>query len=267
MTDAEGRAIDLNLDAGEGVLDPRQEAELFTLVSSVNVACGFHAGDPYEMRRVVASARRHGVAVGAHPSLPDRSGFGRRVVGVSPEEVEADVAYQVGALAALCALVEARLHHVKPHGALYHLAAERAEVARAVVAAIARAAPAAVVYAPPASALEREARRARLVVAREGFADRGYDGTGRLLPRGHPAALLSPAEAAAQAVLLAGGRVRAADGYVSVPCETICVHGDTPSALDVARRVRGALEGAGVRVTPPLRSPRGAARPRPDATP
>ncbi len=257
--DADGRTIppvdrvDLNLDAGEGVADPHLEDELISLVSSVNVACGFHAGDPYGIRRVVESAHRRGVAVGAHPSLPDRSGFGRRFLRVTPTEVEADVAYQVGALAALCALVGGRLHHVKPHGALYHLAAQDASLARAVAAAVARTAPDALVYAPPASALEREARAAGLAVAREGFTDRGYDRRGRLLPRGHPGALLTPEEAAAQALLLARGRVRVAGGdELALACETLCLHGDTPGAVEVARQVRASLEAAGVRVAPPL---------------
>ncbi len=235
--------IDLNCDAGEGFgpYEAGADQHVIPCVTSVSIACGFHAGDPLAMERTVRLAREHGVAVGAHPGFPDRAGFGRRWLGISPREAEADVIYQVGALMGFCLAAGVRLQHVKPHGALYHQAAGDRELARAVVRAVKALDPALIIFAPAGSALHEEAERAGLRVAREAFADRGYDASGRLLPRGHPGALLAGEAAAAQAVRLALGG----------GADTLCLHSDTPGAAETARAVRDALLASGVSLRPP----------------
>ncbi len=243
-----GLTIDLNADVGEG--DAAAEEALLALVTSANVACGFHAGDPSIMARVAAMACERGVAVGAHPAFPDREGFGRRVVDLSPAQVEADVAYQVGALLGICRAARVPLRHVKPHGALYHRAAGDPVLARAVVRAVAAVDRNLALFVPPRSALEREGERAGLRVAREGFADRCYRHDGSLVPRHERGALIEdPEEAARQAVRLVTEGLRAG-GAGAVPLDTICLHGDTPRALAIARSVRRALESAGVVLRP-----------------
>jgi len=233
------RAIDLNCDAGEGC---GPEAELVAWVTSVNVACGLHAGDPVTARRTVELAAAAGVAVGAHPGFPDREGFGRRALALAPREVADLVAYQVGALWGICRAAGVRLCHVKPHGALYHLAARDDGVAEAVVGAVRAVDPSLLVVAPPGSALVAAAARAGLRAVREGFADRAYAPDGSLLPRHEPGAVIaSPGQAAEQACRLAR----------SGAVDTLCVHGDHPHAAAVARAVRTALEAAGFAVRAP----------------
>jgi UPF0271 protein len=223
-------AVELNMDVGEL---PDEPAELVIAADMVNVACGGHAGDAGSMARVLERARRAGTRVGAHPSYVDRAGFGRVEQVVDPATLRAQIEAQCGALAACARAFGVPVVHVKPHGALYHAAAARPEVAEAVVAgAVAALGPVAVV-GPPAGALADAAARRGLVYLREGFADRGLRPDGGLVPRGLPGALLDdPAAAAAQALRLA-----AAGGV-----DTVCVHGDGPNALAIARAVRAALD-------------------------
>jgi 5-oxoprolinase (ATP-hydrolysing) subunit A len=235
--------VDLNADVGEGfgAYTAGDDAALLPFVTSVSVACGLHAGDPIHMERAVGLAARAGVAVGAHPGYPDVRGFGRRAMNLSPEEIEADVLYQVGALIGFVRSHRLTLAHVKPHGALYHRAASEEGAAQAVARACARAGAPILVGPIGAEILRRAATSHGLRYAAEGFADRRYDAAGGLLPRTDPRALLGdPEDAGDQAVRLA--REGAA--------ETLCLHGDTPGAAAVARAVRAALEKAGVTLAP-----------------
>jgi UPF0271 protein len=247
-------SIDLNADVGESFGAWRMGADdaLLPFVSSVNVACGFHAGDPSVIDRTVAAAVRAGVAVGAHPSYPDLRGFGRREMRLPAAEVEADVVYQVGALAAFARAHGAPLAHVKPHGALYNQAAEDGELARAIARGVARVSgELRLVGLAGSSALREAAAAAGLRFAAEAFVDRAYDAEGQLVARSLPGAVVSdPAAAAGAAVRLARDRVAVTpDGReVAVAADTLCLHGDNPRALELARAVREALEGAGVSV-------------------
>ncbi len=232
-------AIDLNADLGEGMGD---DDALLGLVTSANVACGFHAGDARSMRDTVRAAARHGVAVGAHPSYPDRAGFGREPQRLPLDDVHADVVYQVGALLALCRAEGVALVHVKPHGALYNQAAQDPELSLAIARAVRSVSADLVLVGLAASeAMRRAADSAGLRFAAEAFADRRYAADGTLVPRSVPGAVLDdPAAVAAQAVELArAGRA-----------DTLCLHGDTPGALANARAVRAALAQAGVDVRP-----------------
>jgi UPF0271 protein len=245
--------VDLNADVGEsfGPWTLGDDAGLIPLVTSVNVACGFHAGDPGVMRATVALARVHGVAVGAHPGFADLAGFGRRELPVTPREVEELVAYQIGALAAIAAIEGVALQHVKPHGALYTMAARDRLLAGAIARAIAAVDRSLILVGLHGSQLVGAAERAGLPAVSEVFADREYRPDGSLLPRGEPGALIHDPEAvAARAVaMVRQGVVQAVDGTpVPVRAETICVHGDTPGAVDLARRLRQALANAGVDV-------------------
>ena len=240
----DGPHIDLNADVGEGfgAWAMGADADLLALVTSVNVACGFHAGDPAVMDRTVAAAARAGVALGAHPGYPDLRGFGRRPMAVPPEEVETDVLYQVGALIAFARSHGARVVHVKPHGALYNQAARDERLARAVARGAARAGPDLILVGLASSVVMRRAAEAEgLRFAAEGFADRAYEEDGSLRPRTMPEAVITdPRAAALQAVAIAR------DGEV----DTLCLHGDNPSALANARAVRAALEAAGLALRP-----------------
>src|SRR5690348_5706792 len=188
--------IDLNSDLGEGfgAYKLGHDAEIMQIVSSANDACGFHAGDPRTMRASVRVAREHGVGVGAHPSFPDRVGFGRRVLHADADEITTDVLYQIGALAAFCRAEGLALQHVKPHGALYNVAARDAGVAEAVVSAVAAFDAALYLFAPPHSALAEAAERGHVPVAREIFADRAYERDGSLTPRTLPGAVITETE-------------------------------------------------------------------------
>lgn len=248
-------AIDLNADVGEGfgAWPPAADEQLIPLVSSANVACGFHASDPGLMRRTVRLAKAHGVAVGAHPSFPDRVGFGRRMLAASPREIEDDVVYQVGALLGCCRAEGVPLVHVKPHGALYAAASRDPAVARAIVAGVRGVDPSLWLVCLAGSVLAREGRAGGVRCVEEAFADRGYAPDGTLLPRGTPGALVTDPAAVAERVsrLAREGIVRAADGTeLRVGAGTICVHGDTPGAVDVARAIRARLDRDGVAVRP-----------------
>lgn len=228
------------------------DAELLALVTSANVACGFHGGDPMVMDRTVALAVRHRLAIGAHPGHYDLRGFGRRPLAVPPDEIERDVLYQVGALSAFARSHGAELAHVKPHGALYNQAATDREVAEAVARGVARAGRELVLVGLASTGvMAAAAARVGLRFAAEGFADRRYTADGTLQPRDIAGSVIEdPAAAAAQAVAIArDGRVTAADGRtVEVHAETLCLHGDNPAAVANARAVRQALEAAGIPV-------------------
>ncbi|KIX84557.1 LamB/YcsF family protein [Thermus filiformis] len=245
--------IDLNADAGEsyGVYTYGHDEALFPLVTSVNLACGFHAGSPTRIREAVARAKAHRVAVGAHPGFPDLMGFGRREMALSPEEVYADVLYQIGALHAFLRAEGLPLHHVKPHGALYLKACRDRETARAIAQAVRAFDPGVPLVVLPGTVYEEEARQAGLRVVLEAFPERAYLKSGQLAPRSMPGSWITdPEEAARRALrMVLEGRVEALDGgEVEVRAETLCIHGDNPRAPEVARAVRRALEEAGVEV-------------------
>jgi 5-oxoprolinase (ATP-hydrolysing) subunit A len=246
--------IDLNADVGESFGPWRMGADelLMPWVSSVNVACGFHAGDPSVMDRTVALAARAGVAVGAHPGHADLRGFGRRAIPADPEEVERDVLYQVGALMAFTRAHGVPLAHVKPHGALYNQAAVDERVARAVARGVARAGSSLVLVGLATTTVMRQAAEAEgLRFAAEAFADRRYARDGTLVPRGRPGAVIEePAEAGAQALRIArDGVVTAEDGSeIALRADTLCLHGDHPRAAENARATRHLLEAAGLTV-------------------
>ena len=244
--------IDLNVDAGEsfGAWRMGDDAAMFASVTSVNVACGYHAGDPATMAATVALAARSGVAIGAHPSYPDLAGFGRRSMQMSGADLQWALVYQVGALDAIARANGARLAHVKPHGALYNDAGVDAGVATAIVTAM-RKLPGLRLFVLSGSVLENAAREAGLAVAAEGFCDRAYDARGRLEPRSKSGSVIDDPQAAArQAVGIAvRGEVRASSGEtIALRADTLCVHGDTPGAPAIARAVRAALEAEGVAV-------------------
>lgn len=249
--DAPIRQIDLNADVGEAVT-PGGDGELLELVTSASVACGFHAGDAHLMRATCAAAAAQGVRLGAHVSYDDREGFGRRELDLAAGPVADDVVYQIGALAACARAEGALIRYVKPHGALYGRANADPEMAAAVAAAIAAAVPGGLaVMTPPGSAMAAAAGTVGLTVIAEGFADRGYAPDGALRPRGEEGAVLAPQAAAAQAVSLATMReVTTGDGEtLALPVASLCIHSDTPGALQVARAVRAALQDAGITVT------------------
>lgn len=239
--------IDLNCDMGEGFgrYDIGQDAGVMPLITSANVACGFHASDPGTMHRTVRLAKEFGVAVGAHPSFPDRVGFGRREMAASPTEIRDDVIFQVGALLAFCKAEGVPLRHVKPHGALYNLAARQVEVAAAIAAAVRSVDPSLRLVGLFGSAMATAAGEAGLDFAPEAFADRGYRKDGRLVSRKEPGAVIADPEIVAERVvrMVRDGEVTAVDGTrVPVAPKTVCVHGDTPGAEGLLRAIRGRLE-------------------------
>jgi len=246
--------VDLNADLGEGA---GHDEELLTLVTSANIACGFHAGDADTMRRSIEAARDHEVAAGAHPSLFDRENFGRKELPVKSDEVFDAVVYQLGVFQAIAEAAGVRSNHVKPHGALYNMAARDAVLAEAVARAIARTDKNLILFAPQNSALARAGEKAGLQIAHEGFADRNYLNDRSLVPRSRSDALLhDPKEAATRVVrMLREGKVRSVDGVdVNVRAETVCLHGDGPGAVEFARALRSRLEQEGVTVCAPNRS-------------
>ncbi len=237
--------IDLNADVGEGMDD---EA-LLPYLTSANVACGLHAGDPSGMDATVALALAHGVRVGAHPGYPDRENFGRVRMEMPADAVEKLVLYQISALDGFVRSRGGTLTHVKPHGALYHAGAEFPDVARAIVEGVRRLRPSLVLVGPADSLLLEAGRDAGLTVAAEAFADRRYLPDGTLVPRGDPDALLSsPNEAAEQALsIVRDGLARARGGSpVAVRADTLCIHGDTPGAADFARRIHERFREEGI---------------------
>jgi len=249
------RTVDLNADLGEGfgVWRLGDDDALLGLVTSANVACGFHAGDPSTMRRVCSRAVEAGVAIGAQVSYRDLAGFGRRFVDVEPAELADDVLYQLAALDGVARASGGRVRYVKPHGALYNAVVTHEAQAAAVVAAVRRYDPGLVVLHLPGSVFSRLAAEAGLRTRAEAFADRGYTRDGTLVSRREPGALLhDPAEVADRMVrLLTGGEIVAVDGSVlTAAADSICVHGDTPGAVAMARAVARALSAAGIRIAP-----------------
>lgn len=252
------KTIDLNCDLGEsfGAYRMGDDAGVLPYVSSANVACGAHAGDPSVMRRTVAAALEHGVAIGAHPGLPDLAGFGRREMRISPQEAYDLVIYQVGALAAFATAAGTALGHVKPHGALYNMACADAALAEPIARAVRDVDERLILFGLPGSELQRAAEGAGLRFAREAFADRAYTPGGSLVPRGTPGAVVEdPDEAVRRAVLIATERRvgTAGGGELRLEADTICVHGDRPDAARFARMLREGLERGGVRVAAPNR--------------
>jgi 5-oxoprolinase (ATP-hydrolysing) subunit A len=243
--------VDLNADLGEsfGAWTMGLDAELLAYLSSANIACGWHAGDPAVMERSVRAALAAGVALGAHPGYPDLTGFGRRSMALSAEEVYGAVLYQTGALRAFAEAAGGRLSHVKPHGALYNDAAADATKARAVARAVKAAGSGLFLVGPPDSALSAAAAEIGLPYAREFFADRAYGDDGRLVPRALPGAVIHDKDQAVRRTLeaLQSGAVASINGRpVTIGFDTICLHGDNPEALSFARGLRSALESAGI---------------------
>ena len=247
--------IDLNCDMGEsfGAYRIGNDEAILDYVTSANVACGFHAGDPSVMRRTLQLAAAKGVAVGAHPGYRDLEGFGRRYMAVTPEHVRDLVVYQVGAILGFARAEGIQLQHVKPHGALYNAAARDRTVADAVAAAVYDIDPEIVLFGLAGSELEAAGREVGLRVASEAFVDRTYGSDGRLIPRRDPRALIHDEEmAVAQAArLVEEGRVRSLDGTdLELSPDTICIHGDGPNAVSLAKLVRERLERSGIAVKP-----------------
>jgi 5-oxoprolinase (ATP-hydrolysing) subunit A len=245
--------IDLNCDLGE-FDDPEQlvlQEQIMPLVTSANIACGFHAGNHDLMRRMVRLAQAHGVAIGAHPGVHDRAGFGRQAAALSPDQVENLVAYQIGALAGIAALEGAALNHVKPHGALYNMAARDRIVAEAIVAPIAAIDRRLILFALAGSALVDAGRLAGLAVAEEAFVDRAYNRDGSLVPRHNDGAVVCDDSAVITRVrrMLEESLVLSHDGSpIVLHADTICLHGDTPGSRRLAELIRRELTDMGVQV-------------------
>ena len=248
--------IDINADVGEsfGAYTIGDDAAVMRSVTSVNVAAGFHGGDPSVLRRTIRLACELGVAVGAHPSFPDLQGFGRRVMSISAQEAEDVVLYQVAAVAGVARAEGLTLSHVKPHGALYNMAVRDRELAEAIARSVFAFDPELVLFAPPRSALAAAGRAIGLRVAIEGFADRAYQPDGTLVPRDQPGAVIANIEdVVTRAMQMAADRtVVAADGtLVQIDIDTLCIHGDTPGAASMAAWVRAGLQSSGVDVRSP----------------
>lgn len=248
-------SVDLNADIGEsfGRYTLPGEDELLSLITSANVACGFHAADPLVMQRTVSAAAGRGVTIGAHPSYPDRVGFGRRELAASPAEIAADVTYQVGALDGFCRAAGTRVRYVKLHGALYHRAARDRDVAKAVTFALRQLDSDLVVLGPEGSALLMAAAETGLEVAREAFVDRAYLPDGHLVPRGTPGAVLDDVTVIAERALrmVQDKNVVAIDGTrCMVRADSLCVHGDGARAVEIVQAVRQRFEAGGISLAP-----------------
>jgi len=245
--------IDLNCDAGESFGDWRMgdDQAMFQLVSSVNIACGGHAGDSLTMHESIAMAMQNGLGIGAHPSFEDKLNFGRRKVAMTAQEIERMVAFQIGGLAAIATLQGVKLDHVKAHGALANLAAQERDIADAIARATRAISPDLVLLAIAGTELQRAGERANLKTIAEGFADRSYDGDGQLTPRTQQGAVIhDPEQAARNSLAMAQGRgLPCVDGgFVACQVQSICVHGDTTGAVEIATRCRSELELAGFEI-------------------
>ena len=246
--------VDMNCDMGEsfGAYQIGADAAIMPFITSANIACGFHGGDPGVMRETVALAKQHGVAVGAHPGLPDLVGFGRRTMDLSAQEVYDCVVYQVGALAATAAALGVTMQHVKAHGALYHMGAGHHDLAQAIANAVRDVDRALVFFALPGSHLVTAGEKAGLKVANEVFADRNYMPDGTLVSRKRPDAHVPKTEDVGRRAvrMVREGNVRSIDGKdITLRADTICIHGDGAHAADFARQLRAAFESAGVEVS------------------
>lgn len=249
------KVIDLNCDMGEsyGRWTLGADEAIMPFITSANMACGYHGGDPHVMRKTVALALKHGVAIGAHPALPDLMGFGRRVMDVSPPEVKDYVCYQTGALREFVRVAGSDLQHVKPHGILYNMCERDEALAQAVGEAVLASGRGLILMTLASGRYDATCRKMGCRVASEGFADRAYNVDGTLVSRKLGGSLITePAQAAAHAVKMAvEGKVRTIDGVeIDISVQTICCHGDTPGAERIVRAVREALEKAGARVRP-----------------
>lgn len=241
------RVIDLNADLGEsfGAFKVGNDQEILPYISSANIACGYHAGDHNVMFETVRLAQKYGVGIGAHPGLPDLAGFGRREMQISAREIYHLVVYQIGALAAVCLACGTRLSHVKPHGALYNMAAKSKDLAVAIAHAVADVDSSFVLYGLAGSELVKEGKNAGLLVAEEVFADRTYQPDGSLTSRKDANAMVHDSELAVNRVIrmITEGKVPAVNGAdIDIKADTICVHGDEPHALKFVRNLRAALK-------------------------
>jgi UPF0271 protein len=253
------KKIDMNSDVGEsfGNYKIGLDEEVIPLISSANIACGFHAGDPAVMKRTIAIAKENGVALGAHPGFPDLIGFGRRNMDVSLEEIQDYVTYQVGALQAFAVAQGLKLQHVKPHGALYTMAVQNPDIWDAVAEAVCAIDPALVVFVlagPGRKELEAIGSKHGIRIAYEFFGDRAYNPDGSLVSRKLPGAVLHDHQQVAEKVLkmVSEGSVICADGSeIQLAADTICVHGDNPAALQLVKNIRETLLSSGIEITPP----------------
>jgi len=252
------KRIDLNCDMGEsfGAWTMGMDGEVIKHVTSANIACGFHAGDPRVMYTTVKLAKDHGVGVGAHPGYPDLVGFGRRNLDCTPEEVRDAVAYQIGAMKAFCAMHGVALQHVKPHGSLYNASVGNEAMIRAIVEAIAGVDRSVIYLAlggAQAPLVTKIAGEAGIRVAFEAFPDRAYTPEGKLAPRSLPGAVIKDPKIAAERArrMAREGKIVTTDGSVlTMQIDTICVHGDNPSAVELVKNIRSAIEAEGISVVP-----------------
>lgn len=247
--------LNLNADLGEsfGAWKMGDDATMLSIVGSASIACGFHAGDPLVMRRTLHSARRHGVSIGAHPAFPDLQGFGRRPMHIAPDELQAIILYQLGALAGMARVEGLCMEHVKPHGALSNMACEDSALAQRIARAIKTFDPDLILLAPAGSKLAEAGLHEGLRVAGEIFADRSYTDTGTLVPRSQPGAVLHERDECVAHVLRmldAGGIVARSGKHLPVPFHSVCVHGDNGRAVEIAHALRAALEKAGCTLKP-----------------
>ena len=253
--DARRLEIDINCDMGEsfGAWTMGADAEVMPNITSANIACGAHAGDPVVMRRTVRRAKEHGVSIGAHPGFADLLGFGRRELVADPSEIEDSLIAQIGALAAIARAEGTTVRHVKAHGALYNMAARDRRLADAIARATRAVDPGLIMFGLPNSPMIEAGRAAGLRVAAEGFADRSYEPDGSLTPRSRPGAVVhDPALVVERAVRMVrdGVVLTVAGEGIPMKIDTICVHGDTPGAPELTRRIRAGLEAARIQVRP-----------------
>ena len=246
-------SVNLNADMGEGfgAYNIGNDDAILKIIRSASIACGFHAGDPLTMRRVVQRAKEEGVSIGAHPGFNDLWGFGRRRIDMTPEHLEYLIAYQIGALQAMAAYVGEKVTHLKPHGALNNMAAENAEYAMAIGRAIQAVDPDIIYVANVGSEMEKAGRELGLKVARESYCDRQYDDDGNLTSRKIPGSVIKDPEVASKQVvnMVVNGVIISRNGKrIERRVDTLCVHGDEPTAIAIARAVRDALEAAGVKI-------------------
>jgi 5-oxoprolinase (ATP-hydrolysing) subunit A len=247
------KTIDLNCDMGEsyGAWKMGADAQIMPYITSANIACGFHAGDPATIRKTVKLAVDHGVAIGAHPSLPDLMGFGRRVMQIKPQEMYDLIVYQAGAVKAFAEAAGGKLHHVKCHGALYNMSTDDIELSQAMAQAVKDLGDEVIMYGLANSPMLETARKLGVRVAGEAFADRGYTDAGRLASRDDPKGMIvNEAQSVAQALqIIESGAVTSTSGkQVAVSAQTICLHGDQPDAVAFAKALRGVFAGRGISV-------------------
>ena len=247
--------VDINCDMGEsfGVYRLGFDEEMMSHITSANIACGYHAGDPIVMERTIALAKNHGVSVGAHPGFPDLVGFGRRNMELTPQEVRNDIIYQAGALAAFAQIEGVSLQHVKPHGQLYNLAAKDKPMTEAICDAISALGKNLILVALSGSQMAEIATKSGLKVAREAFADRAYHRDGSLVSRKREGSVIDDPERVAERVIqmVQEGKVQSIEGdLIDLEVDSVCVHGDTPGAVQLAQTIRRKLQEAGISVLP-----------------